>query len=477
MRCNAVTMTIPLAVLLSLVTGRATRAEAPASQPATEPTTQPAEPGTRPASRPTPRASTETLQKKRVFLFLAPIDAPAQARGDDLAGVLTRLARSKLASLESVNLKAATELPGLPAVLSRFGDLERLDRVSLIAIKNTTGFDGLIRIRYRYERDGRVRLTVLQVDFRNGQVFRKRDLVRTVDAELFRTVQDDLVQFATRIRRSYRVTVKIDSNPPGSEISINGKPAGRTPLLKELKGGDYTIRVSKKGYRAYERSYTLSDGDTLVLNATLYNPLAARFLNAAPGLRIDSRQLNLGYRYVYVGAGDLGAEHAHFFSAEGLLRIRSFDVGLRFGVSGLSSSEPLDTFVGTGEGARSQDHLLLQVHALVKYVLWEKFSFASLRLCLGQGMTHARTTFSDRALSAWSYSADAYFELVTRIGRGGNFSLEVQADLGLSYLGRIPSSQQEFSLFGAGPEQEVTRHVVGPFAGLSLRLNFFNDIF
>ena len=28
-------------------------------------------------------------------------------------------------------------------------DLEKLDRVSLIAIKNTTGFDGLVKIRYR----------------------------------------------------------------------------------------------------------------------------------------------------------------------------------------------------------------------------------------------------------------------------------------------------------------------------------------
>lgn len=457
-------------------------ADAPASQPA-PPASQPtsaAPTATRTTTADTAATATGTdtgagtIQKKRVFLFLAPI---VGGRSDNLAGVLTRLARSKLAALESVNLKSSADLPGLPAVLKRFGDLQLLDRVSLIAIKNTTGFDGLIRIRYRYERDGRVRLSVLHVDFRNGQVFRKRDLVRAVDAELFATVQEDLVAFATRIRRSYRVTVKIDSTPPGSEVSINGEPAGRTPLLKELKGGDYTIRLSKQGYRSHEQAYTLSDGDTLVLNAALYNPLAARFLNAAPGLRIDSRQLNLGYRYVFVGAGEVGAEHAHFFSAEGLLRIRSFDVGLRFGVSGLSSSEPLDTFVGPAEGARSQDHLLLQVHALVKYVLWEKFSFASLRLALGQGMTHARTTFAERSLSRWSYSADAYVELVTRIGRGGNFSLELQADLGLSYLGQIPSSQQTFSLFGAGEEREVTRHVVGPFAGLSLRLNFFNDIF
>jgi hypothetical protein len=273
------------------------------------------------------------------------------------------------------------------------------------------------------------------------------------------------------------VTVKIDSDPPGSAVTINGKPAGNTPLLTELKTGDYTVRVSKPGFRDFERSFSLSDGDTLVLKATLYNPLAARFLNAEPGLRLDSRQLNVGYRYVYVGAGLQGADHAHFLSAEGLLRIKAFDVGLRFGFSELTSREPLDTFVGPGEGQRTQDRLLLQVHGLFKYIVWEKFSFLAIRLALSQGATYARTTFGDQALDGWSYSLDAYVEVVTRIGRLGNFALELQADLGMSYLGRLPSSRSSFSVFGPGEAEEVGEHVVGPLAGLSLRLNFFNDIF
>lgn len=434
------------------------------------------------AARPAPATRATSLPVKvqrsraRVFLFLDPVATSGDKASRDLGAVLARLAVARLGKLESVKPKTPTELPGLSKLVASYGDLNKLDRVSLIAIKNRTGVDGLVRLRVA-QQGQLVEVDARYWDFRNGRLFRQRKVAGALDATLFATLQRDLVDFATRIRRSYRVTLRVRSTPSGCRVLLNGRDVGETPLTSELKAGRYRVELRKRGYRPYRKSFNLVDGDTLNLEASLYNPVAARFLNAKPGFRIDARQFNLGYRYVYLPGLDELSDHAHFFNAEALLRVDSLDFGARFAASGLSTQRALDTFVGPAEGTDTQDHLLIQTQALLKYTLLEKFSFASLRLCTAQGFTYARTSGDERAGSVWSYAADVYVELVTRIGRSGNFNFELQLDLGLAYLGRVPYTARSFSLFGEAAAEQKKRHMLGPMAALALRFNFFNDIF
>lgn len=412
-----------------------------------------------------------TVDRKQVYLLWYPT-----AQSNDFLSVLTRMAHGKLNALPQVTLKKVDQLPKLRSTIAGFGKLEKLDRVSLINIKNQTGFDGLVHIAPTYRGD-KLALAIRYVDFRNGEFFRERSLNQLIDAELFQTLEADLVQFATRIRRSYRVTLKVDAHPVGSEVYINGRLEGKSPLVKEVKAGAYTIAIRKRGFRDFKQDFQLTNGDILRLRATLYNPIAARYLNAKPGLRLDSRLFNLGYRYVYVGADQPALEHLHFFSAEGSLRIRSLDLGLRFGITSPRAQTPLDTFLGSEQGSVAYDTTLMQFQAIGKYVLWEKFSFASLRICTAQGFAYGRTSINSGQVSAWSYSGDVYAELVSRLFRSGNFSMELQLDVGFSYTGKIPYKEKSFSIFGEGAETEKTRHLFGPMAALALRFNFFNDIF
>ncbi|MCA9672811.1 MAG: PEGA domain-containing protein [Myxococcales bacterium] len=427
------------------------------------------------------RANDSTIKRTRarVFIYLMPIVASGGA-GDDLARVLGRLARGKLGALEAVGVKSASDLPRIAELINKRGDLSKLDRVSLIDIKNQTGIDGLVRVRYRYldKRGERVELVLRYVDLRNGQIFRDRTIARAVDAELFAAVQRDLVALATKIRRSYRVTLKINANPAGARVYVDGKLVGRTPLTREIKAGEYTIRVVKKGYRRYEQRVSLVDGDTLALEAVLYNPLAARFLNRAPGLRVDSRQLTFGYRYVYLGLDGAGLEHAHLFSLTGLLRVGSFDVGLRFLASGATADKPIDSFVGQGEARQQADYKLLAFQGLTKYVLWEKYSFLSVRVGVAAGLTYASSDLgAGHQFTRWSFSAEGFGEVVARLLRSKNFALELSVTLGLAYLGQLPYSEREIDLFGAPAVNERTAHMIGPTGALSLRMSFFNDIF
>jgi hypothetical protein len=433
-----------------------------------------------PAKTATPATTTKPTKtgpcaKAEVFLFLAPIKVLGGS-GASIGHVLTRLAQSKLQRLSGICVKTQKQMPRLPALLASYGRLDKLDRVSLIAIKNRTGFDGVIQLSYRLVGD-RLRLDMRLTDFRNGEPFIERKLQRALDAKLFSLLEQDLVDFARRIRRSYHVTLEVRSSPPGSRVSVNGRDVGVTPLIRELSAGSYTVRVTRKGYKPYRRRVAVSNGDRLLVEATLYNPLATRFLNAKPGFRVDSRQLNVGYRYVYApGHADV-SDHVHLFSAEALLRLYSFDVGLRFSATNFQSAEQIDSFAGGNLGRNEQDHKLIMLNGLVKYVVWEKFSFASLRLVAAPGLTFSRSDSGKHNVSRWSFSVDGYAELITRLARSGNFSLELAAGLGISYLGNVPVVERSFTPFGSSDPKRGSRHLVGPLASLSLRFNFFNGIF
>jgi len=445
--------------------------------PKNEAGTAPADPG---AGKPVAR--TKRLvpdDPKKVYLFLDPVSVqpPEGDLGGDLAAVLTRLARVRINLLESVRLKTYQEMPEVPEVMARFGDLEKLDRVSLIAIKNLTGFDGLVRMTYGYEGD-QVHLRLTCFDFRNGQIARKRELTGPLGADLFSVVEGDLTEFATLVRRSYRVTLEVKSSPEGATVRVNQRVVGKTPLVHELQSGEYTIKVEQEGFKPFEERYQLSDSDRLHLDVTLYNPLAARFLNAEPGFRIDSRELDLGYQYVFLDLDRPGVTAVHSYTMAWLLRFLDWDVGVSWATSlGTEGENRLDTFLGEEEGLQHYDINLQRFLAVVKYSLLEKYSFASLRLGASGGMAYASTDDGDRTLTRWTPSASLFLELVSQLVRGGNFSLEAQLDLGAAYLGQLPYTERTFSLFGAAPAEEQTRAMFGPMAAIALRLVFWNGIF
>ena len=62
----------------------------------------------------------------------------------------------------------------------------------------------------------------------------------------------------------------ITSIPLMAEVSLDGTPAGRTPLdLKNIITGSHTISISKAGYNTYTQTVVIAEGKTTTLNATL----------------------------------------------------------------------------------------------------------------------------------------------------------------------------------------------------------------
>jgi hypothetical protein len=65
-----------------------------------------------------------------------------------------------------------------------------------------------------------------------------------------------------------QTAISITSIPPGADLEVDGKFVGNTPSSMNLTSGDHSIKVTKKGYKTWERSLTASGGN-VNLNADL----------------------------------------------------------------------------------------------------------------------------------------------------------------------------------------------------------------
>ncbi|AFL95915.1 hypothetical protein containing PEGA domain [Thermococcus cleftensis] len=75
-------------------------------------------------------------------------------------------------------------------------------------------------------------------------------------------------RISARLTPSWGV-LKVNSNPSGAEVYINGDAAGKTPLELKLDPGTYTVRLSIEGYEDYEDSIEVRAGETAEVSANL----------------------------------------------------------------------------------------------------------------------------------------------------------------------------------------------------------------
>jgi hypothetical protein len=63
-------------------------------------------------------------------------------------------------------------------------------------------------------------------------------------------------------------TVNVSSTPASADVQVDGNFVGNTPSSLSLSAGEYTIKVTKKGYKPWEKKLTVSGGTSNV-NAEL----------------------------------------------------------------------------------------------------------------------------------------------------------------------------------------------------------------
>ena len=60
--------------------------------------------------------------------------------------------------------------------------------------------------------------------------------------------------------------VFIDAHPEAADISLNGKFRGVTSQRLDIPAGDYSLDLTRDGYRSWHRDFTLEGGKSSVLS-------------------------------------------------------------------------------------------------------------------------------------------------------------------------------------------------------------------
>ena len=64
-------------------------------------------------------------------------------------------------------------------------------------------------------------------------------------------------------------TLSLDSTPESAELEIDGKSYGNTPFKDFLEQGQHTVRLTKNGYKPFEKIVTVKRDETTELNAVM----------------------------------------------------------------------------------------------------------------------------------------------------------------------------------------------------------------
>lgn len=69
----------------------------------------------------------------------------------------------------------------------------------------------------------------------------------------------------TALVAAEKTTLEITSSPPGAEIELDGNFSGDTPSSLAVAPGEHTLKVSKSGYKPWERKMKTTSGNVNVL--------------------------------------------------------------------------------------------------------------------------------------------------------------------------------------------------------------------
>ena len=97
----------------------------------------------------------------------------------------------------------------------------------------------------------------------------------TIRGKKYREVSEDIVIEDNITKNIHRdldpvvVEFRIDSDPSRAKVWINGEDMGYTPAILHKEPGNYTVRVTKPGYRNYVEEVRIQEGAFLQLKAVL----------------------------------------------------------------------------------------------------------------------------------------------------------------------------------------------------------------
>jgi hypothetical protein len=89
-----------------------------------------------------------------------------------------------------------------------------------------------------------------------------------MDQAKFQGAESAQARTASTVAAAQQTAVSILSTPGAADVEVDGKFVGNTPATLTLTSGEHTVKVSKNGYKPWERALNVSGG-TANVNAEL----------------------------------------------------------------------------------------------------------------------------------------------------------------------------------------------------------------
>lgn len=118
--------------------------------------------------------------------------------------------------------------------------------------------------------------------------------------------------------------LSIQTEPTGSNISLNDRPIGTSPLDEDVEGGHYSVVVEKDGYTPIETEIDITNTDLEITRQFILKPLQATLIVSVTP---SGGELLLGGRKVTPGSQfpvDANAEHTITYLKSGFLGAKRF---------------------------------------------------------------------------------------------------------------------------------------------------------
>ena len=94
-------------------------------------------------------------------------------------------------------------------------------------------------------------------------------LTMLYDQEGVKDTKQTVARRGDNAPRDDQGSLKISSDPEGAEIEIDGAYVGNTPRTRAVQPGEHKVKLTKKGYTAWERKIAVEAGETLEIDAEL----------------------------------------------------------------------------------------------------------------------------------------------------------------------------------------------------------------
>ncbi len=170
-----------------------------------------------------------------------------------------------------------------------------------------------------------VTITAYWFEIGSDPVVMRRSCASCTDATL-RTVSGELMASLAGKGRAELGQVSLTSSPPGAQVTIDGAPAGVTPLSHPLAPGPHTVTLSLPGFSDAANGVTIAQGQTATLAVELSRAPRSRLPLVALG--VGGAVLLTGI-VLYVTSEDDTGDKPEYRDTKAL--------GITFGIVGLAT--------------------------------------------------------------------------------------------------------------------------------------------